>query len=107
MNTNDSKTEALTMQDRSVLLERLSRVLASFKAAQALRHAADRRLQGLPGDEIESFWLAPPGRTERHLQAVAAEVDATFQIFSSGGLVASAADYSIVAEARHHISKAS
>jgi hypothetical protein len=97
------ETRAMAVMDRPATSERLNRVLATFRAAQDLQRAANLRQQGLPGDDIEAFWLAPRGRTERHMRMVAAEVDETFREFLSGGLVASATDCSLVAEARRHM----
>ena len=89
----------MMLREQGDTTDRLRRALLEFRAAQNLLLAANRRLKGLPAEEIEAFWLTPGGRIERHVQAAAAEVVAAFKAFSATGLVAEAGDRHLVTEA--------
>jgi len=95
----------LTHHDETMATDRLRRALLAFQSAQVLLLAAHCRLQGLPAEEIEAFWLAPGGRVKRHVHATATEVVATFQVFSAGGLIAAAADQHLVTQAQQHLAQ--
>jgi hypothetical protein len=95
----------MTHHEEAAATDRLRRALLAFRNAQSLLLAAERKLKGLPAEEIEAFWSAPGGRIERHVQAAAAEVVEAFKAFSAAGLVAPAADRHLVTEAQRHLAE--
>jgi Tfp pilus assembly protein PilX len=95
----------MTRQEQAASADRLRDALLAFRNAQSLLLAAERKLKGLPAEEVEAFWSAPGGRIERHVQIAATELAAAFKAFSAAGLVASAADRHLVTEAQRHLAE--
>jgi hypothetical protein len=96
----------MTHQEEAAATDRLRRALLAFRSAQTLLLTAERKLKGLPAEEIEAFWAAPGGRIERHVATTAAEVVEAFKAFSATGQVAPAADRHLVTEAKRVLAEA-
>jgi phosphoserine phosphatase len=95
----------MTHQEEAAVTDRLRRALLAFQSVQRLLLAAERKLKGLPAEEIEAFWAAPGGCIERHVVSAARQVIEAFAAFSATGLVASAADRHLVTEAKRYLAE--
>ena len=84
---------------------RLQRALDTFQKGQGMLLAAHRKLQGLPPEEVDRFWLSAGTRLEAHVGSTAAEVVVAFKAFSAAGLVANANDRHLVSEAQRHLAQ--
>jgi hypothetical protein len=93
------RRHGMTHQEETAA-DRLRRALLAFKAAQALLLTAERKLKGLPVEEVEAFWAAPGRRIERQVATAATQVIEAFAAFSAAGQVASAEDRHLVTEAK-------
>jgi hypothetical protein len=95
----------MTTQEQAAATNRLREALLAFRAAESLLLAAERRLKGLPAEDVEAFWSGHGLRIERHVRGTAAEVVAAFKAFSAAGLVASAEDRHRVSAAERHLAE--
>jgi len=93
----------MTHEHEASVTDRLRRALLAFQSAQRLLLAAERKLKGLPAEEIEAFWAASGGSIERQMVSAATQVVQAFAAFSATGLVASAADRHLVTEAKRYL----
>jgi len=96
----------MTHQNEAVATDRLRRALLAFRSAQGLLLAAERKLKGLPAEEVEAFWAAPGGRIERHVVMAATQLVDAFAAYSVTGQVASAEDRHLVTEAKRVLAEA-
>ena len=95
----------MTAQDQAAATDRLRRALLAFQAALNLLLSADRRLKGLPQEEVDAFRDGPGRRVEATVLAAATEAVAAFERFSAAGLVAGAGDRHLVTQAQRHLAE--
>jgi hypothetical protein len=95
----------MTHHEEAGVTDRLRRTLLAFQSAQRLLLAAERKLKGMPTEEVEAFWAAPGGCIERQVVIAATQVVGAFAAFSATGLVASAADRHLVTEAKRYLAE--
>jgi hypothetical protein len=90
----------VTAEEEIAATDRLRHALLAFRNAQGQLLAAERKLKGLPAEEIEAFWAAPGQRIEEHVAATAKRLVQAFAAFSATGRVATAEDRHLVTEAK-------
>lgn len=93
----------MTIPSEPEVAGRLRRALGTFQKGQGMLLTAHRKLQGLPQEEVDRFWLSVGARLEAHVRSAAVEVVAAFKAFSAVGLVAGTVDRHLVKDAQRYL----
>lgn len=95
----------MTNQDDSAATNRLWRAVTAFQRAQVALLKIHREFKIRPPADLKLFWDGKGRRIDTNVEAAARELAKAFRAFSAAGLVADAADWHQVSEAKRYLKK--